>query len=131
MKSKIILFIFIFLSGCAGSPMAISMKSTEQLKEVSNEQLCYAYASFKNEKLKNELQRRNLFTEEEWESIEIHNVFVGMSKLALIAARSNLYLTGISKIGDYGMCEIYSETATYLNIYIYVRNEKVVGYQLY
>jgi hypothetical protein len=128
---KNLLILILFLAGCAGSPLAISMKTAEQLKSVPDEQLCDAYASVKSEKIKTELINRNLFTEDEWRSIEIHNFFVGMSKKALFAARPNLYLTGASKVGNYGLCEIYSEFATTVNIYIYVRGDKVVGYQLY
>lgn len=131
MKYLITLFFIIFTVGCTGSPIAISLKSPEQLKSVPDEQLCDAYASFKSEKLKNELLNRNLFTEKEWRAIEKHSIFVGMSKLALFATRPNLYLNGVSEIGNYGMCEIYSEFATTVGVYIYVRENKVVGYQLY
>jgi hypothetical protein len=129
MKKSLILILF--LAGCAGSPLAISMKTPEQLKSVPDYQLCDAYASVKSEKIKTELLSRNLFTDKEWQAIEKHSIFVGMSKLALFATRPNLYLNGISEIGNYGMCEIYSEFATTVGVYIYVRGDKVVGYQLY
>jgi len=131
MKHFITLILIIFFAGCAGSPMAISMKSPEQLKEVPDEQLCDAYASCKVEKIRSELLSRNLFTDKEWQAIENSDIFVGMSKKALFAARPNLYLNGVSDISKHGMCEVYSEFATTARIYIYVRDEKVAGYQIF
>ena len=131
MKYMITLIFIVFFFGCAGSPMAISMKSPEQLKSIPDEQLCSAYASYKNKNITNEIYNRELFTEKEWQAIGYKSVFVGMSKNAMLAARPNIYLTGISKVGDYGMCEIYTQLASQVNVYIYVRNEKVIGYNLW
>ena len=123
--------IVMIIVGCAGSPLAVSMKSSEELKMVPSRQLCAAYAYSKSRKVKAELVARDLFDEREWRAIQAGDVFVGMSKNAMLAARPNLYLTGVSKIGDYGMVEIYKETATTVDAYIYVRNEKVAGYQMW
>ena len=131
MKYLVIFVFIVFLSGCANSPFTISMKSPEQLKSVPDIQLCDAYASFKNDKLKNELISRAFLTDKEWLYIEKQGVFIGMSKKALFAARPNIYLKGFSNIGNYGMCDIYSEFATTAQIYIYVKQDKVVGYQIY
>ena len=119
------------IAGCAGSPLAISMKSPEELKTIPDEQLCDAYASYKSQKIRNEFEHRELFTDQEWRAIEKNDIFTGMSKKALIASRPNLYLTGISNIAQYGMVEIYSEFATTVSVYIYVQNDKVVGYQMF
>ena len=141
MKRLSILTWLILIAGCAGSPIAISMKSPEELKIVPDEQLCAAYGSiYKNKKLKNELESRNLFTKKEWQAIEDHDVFVGMSKNAFFAARSNnLYLTDVSNMGDLGMCEVYKEVTpgllfilnTHTKATIYVRDNQVVGYQTF
>ena len=47
--------------GCAGSPLAVSMKSSEELKMVPSRQLCAAYAYSKSRKVKAELVARDLF----------------------------------------------------------------------
>lgn len=131
MKKLSLLIWIMLIAGCAGSPLAISIKSASELKTVSNPQLCAAYAYSKSKKVKAELLDRNLFDEREWRAIEDSDVFVGMSKNAMLAARANLCMTGVSKIGDYGMVEIYKEMATTVDAYIYVRNEKVAGYQMW
>ena len=123
--------VVIIIVGCAGSPLAISLMSAGDLKNVNDQQLCAAYAYSKSKTVKAELLDRNLFDDREWEAIQGGNVFVGMSKNAMLAARPNLYLTGISQIGDYGMVEIYKEMATSVDAYIYVRNEQVAGYQMW
>jgi len=127
----LLILILMLITGCAGSPIAISMKSPEELKIVPDGQLCAAYAYSKSKKVKAELMDRNLFDDREWRAIRENDVFVGMSKNAMLAARPNLYLTGISNIGDYGMVEIYKELATTVDAYIYVRNDKVAGYQMW
>ena len=43
----------LLIAGCAGSPLAISMKSPEELKTIPDEQLCDAYASYKSQKIRN------------------------------------------------------------------------------
>jgi len=121
----------IIIVGCAGSPLAISLMSAGDLKNVSNPQLCAAYAYSKSKTVKAELVDRNLFNDKEWRAIQGGDVFVGMSKNAMLASRPNLCLTGISKIGDYGMVEIYKEMATSVDAYIYVRDEQVAGYQIW
>ena len=133
MKTRTILYLcnFLFCVGCAESPMATLMMSPEELTSASDEQICDAYASFKADKLRAELRKRDLFTEKEWHAIEENDFYVGMSKKALIASRPNLYLTGISSIRDYGMCEIYGEFGTSVNLYIYVQQGKVVAVQMY
>ena len=123
--------VVMIIVGCAGSPLAISLMSAGDLKNVSDQQLCAAYAYSKSKTVRAELAGRNLFNDKEWKAIEKGDVFVGMSKNAMLAARPNLTLTGISKIGDYGMVEIYKEMATSVDAYIYVRNEQVAGYQMW
>lgn len=91
MKTLLLTILILFIGGCAGSPMAISLKSPEQLKAVPDEQLCDAYASVKSEKLKAELLARNMFTDKEWLAIERHDIYIGMSRLALFASRPNGY----------------------------------------
>jgi len=123
--------VVMIIIGCAGSPLAISLMSAGDLKNVSNPQLCAAYAYSKSKSVRAELAGRNLFNDKEWKAIEKGDVFVGMSKNAMLASRANLCLTGISKIGDYGMVEIYKEMATTVDAYIYVRNEQVAGFQMW
>jgi len=79
----VVLMIFV---GCAGSPLAISLMSAGELKNVSDQQLCAAYAYSKSKKVKAELEARDLFDDREWRAIQQGNVFVGMSKNAMLAA---------------------------------------------
>jgi len=122
---------FIGFSGCAGSPLAISLKSAKELKQVPSGQLYAAYAWGRSKTVRKEIEARGLFSGREWQAIEGRDVFVGMSKNAMLAARPNLYLTGVSRIGRYGLVEIYKEMATIVDAYIYVRDEKVIGFQMW
>lgn len=125
MRNIICIFGLLFFVGCAGSPMAISIKSPEELKTVPDEQLCSAYA-----KLKTELIARDLFTDKEWQAIEQGSVYVGMSKNAMLAAIPRIYLTNTSNLGDYGKYEEYSEPLSFEALRIYLLEGKVVSYKI-
>jgi len=131
MKRLSSLLFIILIAGCAGSPMAITMMPKKELCKVPDNQLCAAYAWSRTKTIKNEIIDRHLFTENEWRAVKKKDVYIGMSKNAMLAARPNLCLTGISKIGEYGMVEIYKEMMTIADAYIYVRDEKVAGYQMW
>ena len=91
----------------ANSPVAISNMSSEELRSVDIKVLCSAYAHpwFQKEKIRTELRHRNVkrvkdsnvqgghkvigtpvFTEREWQAIDGHHVFIGMSEAALICS---------------------------------------------
>ena len=93
--------------GCAGSPIAISNMSPEELRSADTIELCAAYAHpwSAKEKIRAELRSRDVeivkdanvrggykvigtpaFTDREWEAIEARRVFVGMSESALICS---------------------------------------------
>ena len=93
--------------GCAGSPIAISNMTSEELRLAETIELCAAYAHpwSAKEKIRAELRSRDVeivkdanvrggykvigtpaFTEREWEAIDARRVFVGMSESALICS---------------------------------------------
>ena len=95
------------LCGCAGSPIAISNMTPEELRSADTKELCSAYAHpwSAKEKIRAELHSRDVeivkdangrggykvigtpaFTEREWEAIDARGIFVGMSGSALICS---------------------------------------------
>ena len=78
------------LSGCVGiiaateSPYHISIMSDEELQQAQATNLCpvYAAGSSSGSKIRAELLRRNIFSEKEWQAIDAHKIFTGMSELA-------------------------------------------------
>ena len=72
------------LAGCAGSPVRIAMMDDEDLSRVEAIDLCFAYARFddSDSKIKAELLRRDVFSEQEWRAVDTHKIFIGMSELA-------------------------------------------------
>lgn len=80
-------FVFVpLILGCAGSPMSISTMSPEELKNVKDKDLCAAYGMERKEKLKTEMERRTLLTDDEWKLVEKKQIEVGMSICALFAS---------------------------------------------
>ncbi len=76
------------LAACAGSPARIRSDirkmDPEDLIEIPTSSLCYDYTwgDFNDEKIRPELERRDLFGPREWEAIDQHKIFIGMSSLA-------------------------------------------------
>jgi hypothetical protein len=68
------------------------------------------------------------FTKKEIKAIKAKKVFIGMSKNALFATCKNLYYNGIFNIDDHNIYEIFSKPIKTLTIYIYLENDKVIGY---
>jgi hypothetical protein len=74
------------LAGCAGSPMAISMASPEQLAEQSSAALANAYSFGQSQKVLDELTRRGALNPEELAACRSKSLFIGMSEIAAICA---------------------------------------------
>lgn len=84
--SRIALIILTMLAGCAGSPLRVGMMSPGELASVSPETLCNAYSSGRSSDVKQELERRNALSAEDWRLVAGKKVQRGMSELALICS---------------------------------------------
>jgi hypothetical protein len=82
----------------------------------------------KNQDFENQSVNDYSFTKKEKKAIKAKKVFIGMSKNALFATCKNLYYNGIFNIDDHNIYEIFSKPIKTLTIYIYLENDKVIGY---
>lgn len=119
------------LAGCAGSPIALSSASDEELRAQPVERLCVAYALMKPVRVRAELDRRALFSAEEWRAIEGGRWWIGMSEAALICSQGkpaavNQTITAAGVSSQY----VFEECRTYCpRRYAYVRNGVVTALQ--
>jgi hypothetical protein len=91
------------LSACAGSPMAISKATPEELKKFDNVQLCDAYYHGRAPHVKAEIEARKFVTEDEWPAIEKKQVKIAMNEAAVHCAwgpPSNAEIT-ITQFGEH------------------------------
>lgn len=80
------LFASVSLVGCANSPLRIAMMSPDELHAVDEHRLCYAYHSHaSNRGIIDEIKRRQLVAEADWESIKNGQIRVGMKRCAVVA----------------------------------------------
>ena len=70
------------MTGCAGSPVSLGMKSPDELKFVHSHDLCHAYGLTRSEKIRAELEARGASANREWAAIDQGKAGVGMSDLA-------------------------------------------------
>ena len=131
MKRLHLLLIPLFLISCAGSPTRISMMDQETLKTVDTLQLCAAYGCNHSEKIKAELERRNIFTEREWSLINSKKISIGISISALYASwgpptskNESVGKWGVHIQHVYGLYSRYSKPT-----YVYTDNGKVSSWQ--
>ena len=94
--------------------MRIGMMDPADLARVETLLLCNAYSRFDDHdaKIKPELQRREVFTPDEWEAIEQHRIFIGMSEMAFRCSWATPELLDIdsiyvSKEGPWGQRGVY------------------------
>lgn len=77
---------FLFLTaGCAESP-ELDQLSGEELRRVSDRDLCEAYYYGRSEKVRGELNRRGLIPETDWRRVQRNRVRPGMRECSLLAA---------------------------------------------
>lgn len=135
MKAKNVnaIFFSILLAGCAGSPVSMSMMSAEQLALQDNIELCNAYHHMRTEKIKAELESRNLFNEREWQAINQNAFYKGMSVAALVCS---IGLPGVygdinRSSGDWGSHAqwVYRSCNACKATYIYTENGVVTAWQ--
>ncbi len=121
-KSHLLIFIVsIFLSGCAGSPASIMTASPGQLRSMETLDLINAWSVTGSENARMELNRRQVFSAQEWELIKRHQVAIGMSKAALYASQG--FPNGGRTITEAGVTlkGFFYRTQT-----VYLINDKVV-----
>lgn len=121
-KSIILASVFIALTGCASQPNNEKFNvHTADFTKSSDLNLCAVYGARANRSIeaKNELVKRGVFSDAEWESIANNKVSVGMTECAVKAAYSVNFIKQKStkfKNGDKGMTFFYdckSSNATY------------------
>lgn len=125
------IFSIIFLAACAHSP--------EYLAKRTDLQLCSRYGSMKSNmfgkgeapSLREEMERRNIFTPQEWELIDANKIEIGMSLCALKASwgesvRDNVtstrYGSSVQHVYKCGVC-------SHPNAYVYTENGRVTAWQ--
>lgn len=85
---RLVIFVLLSVSlyGCASSPLRIALMSPEELRTVDEYKLCYAYHYHSsNEKLIDEIRRRKLISETDWESVKNGRITVGMTRCGVVA----------------------------------------------
>jgi hypothetical protein len=121
------------LIGCAGSPMNMASLSPAQLATQSDAALANGYGVIRDPEVRAELERRKVFTRQEWQLIDAKSVAVGMSELALLASQGlpgiyggvNTTVTASGASKQY----VYRATDYHKPAYVYVDNGKVTAYQ--
>ncbi|WP_290890620.1 hypothetical protein [Arenimonas sp.] len=119
------------IAGCASSPLALSVAGKDALQAESADKLCFAYALMKPAGVRAELERRQLFTAQEWQRIEKGYWWVGMSEAALLCSQGkpavvNQTVTAAGVSSQY----VFEECRSYCpRRYAYVRNGLVTALQ--
>lgn len=113
--------------------MNMASLSPSQLTTQSNGALANGYGIVRDSEVRAELERRKIFTSQEWPLIDAKSVAVGMSELALLASQglpgiyggvnTTVTASGASKQYVYRLTEYHKPT------YVYVDNGKVTAYQ--
>ena len=87
------LFLCIIVSGCSSNPaINHSAVNTLDFTSATDIKLCaiYGYGKNRAEEAEKELQHRNIFTDGEWNDIELGSIKPGMSLCAVYAAFMNI-----------------------------------------
>ena len=100
LRLLIIIFLGITMYGCAGSPARIASMSSEELHSVDESQLCSTYFYKSNENLSNEISRRKLITESEWNSVKNEQITLGMKRCSVLAALGRPHMAMRKPIGE-------------------------------
>lgn len=80
MKSILYILLALIVARCGLTPGTMN---PEQLRSQPTDVLCHAYSNNKDAEVASELERRNLFTAREWQSINRGTIFLGMREPAL------------------------------------------------
>lgn len=121
----------LIIAGCAHSP--------DRLGKWTDIQLCSRYGSMKTNmfgkgetpSIRAEMERRNLFSQEEWADIDANKIAVGMNTCALYASWGASYRENKTG-GAYGnhVQHVYKcDVCSYPNAYVYTSGGKVTSWQ--
>jgi hypothetical protein len=123
----------IFLMACVGSPLHISMMSSEELSHQDSYLLCNAYALKRSKNIKTELLKRNIIPPKEWQPIDQGEIKRGMSELGLICSWGYPTINGSinETVGSWGVHKqwVYRLCSTCSSQYVYTENGKITGWQ--
>lgn len=129
----IFIFFVLFVSGCAGSPLHISLLNEEELKRQDSMSLCRAYSIAKSDKIRNELIRRKAIDEEELSLADLKKIRIGMSECGLLASWGGTGTYGdINRsVGPGGERAqwVYRPCRSCGADYVYTENGKIIGWQ--
>lgn len=130
-----IIVLSLFLASCAGSPLAMKLKSKDELSQYSTEQLCRSYGKMRNNTIKEILKERNAFDYYEWLAIEGRKIYVGQSETAMFCSigdpSQKLYShKNVTNYGNGNRIQYVNRACrTCKPMYIYIKNGKVTAWQ--
>lgn len=80
-------------SGCAGSVSQLSGADAGDLQRAELFDLCFTYVVWQRQHsgIREELQRREVFSTKEWKAIDAQRIFLGMSESALLCSWGRTY----------------------------------------
>ncbi len=139
MKETILsLLLVVFLAtGCVVKQGAVSLLTSEAIKEVADFDLCLSYHVAMKYRLSTrnivpEINRRGLLTEEDWGYVRWKNISPGMSVCALYAAWGKPKSVGpivhFDRQDRTRTLHIYQETRGTREIQVYTEEGKVIDY---
>ena len=112
----------------ADYPLDPAHLSQETLAELPDHQVCQAYAKNRSSRLKVELERRETFTEIEWQAILERQVVLGMSEMALMTALPGIARTRTLRSSGVVTKEWYCAKVSDQFIKVRTENGKVVWF---
>jgi hypothetical protein len=116
------------MTGCSTHPLDSSAQlSPDDLAGMPNHRLCEAYTWERAPNLRGELQRRKIFTEQEWQAIDTGQVFMGMSEVALMVALPGISRTRASRSNGVVTNEWFFARLTALRVR--TENGRVVSFE--
>lgn len=118
------------LTGCAGSPIALSKMTTSELQQYDDKALCASYYYMHSDTVKAELKRRN--TIKDWARLDAKKIRIGDSEATLVCTKG--LANKINKsVGVYGSHKqwIYGIRGRGFSTihYVYTKNGAVTGWQ--
>ena len=105
------LLVVLVLVGCAGSPMAVSMMSIDELARQDTNSICAAYHVSPSAKIESEIRLRRVVAESEWKEIEARSIVIGMSECALLCSWGTP--------GPWGRIHDYVQAGASIRQYVY------------
>ena len=119
--------VFWCMTGCNTDPFNQAQLSPDDLAGMPNHRLCEAYTWERAPNLRGELQRRKIFTEQEWQAIDTGQVFMGMSEVALMVALPGISRTRASRSNGVVTNEWFFARLTALRVR--TENGRVVSFE--